>query len=427
MKTEYKNLTRIERTRMKRTLLAATLALAFSGVVGAQDTSELLRKLQDQIDKLQSEVQILKEGSLDAGGEEGVLGGEDARAKGLSIGFYGESKYRWQGADGQNVGDSHRYVLLPSYEIADWLIFNSEIEIEHGGVADNSSRFGGKLELEQFYLDVLINDHFNIRSPGIQLVPLGRVNLIHEPTTFYSTDRPKLYRSIIPSTWMETSLVGFFGEITDGLDYQILISTGMDDGFSGTSGVRGSRPDVDGKGITDNSLAYSGRLHYTGIAGLDASASMYATKVKSLGAVGGASAVLGWDVEASYRVPNTGLELRGDFAMWHFEDPEKFAADNVGKRMFGYYAEAAYHFWPEAWNEGRGAHMDLVPFVRYTNLDFYEGGLEGQATGGIRDEQYLTLGAAYFLNPNVVFKADMRRQLHLGDNQQYQIAIGMFF
>ena len=117
--------------------------------------------------------------------------------------------------------------------------------------------------------------------------------------------------------------------------------------------------------VDENTLAYSGRLHYSGIPGLDASASTYITEVE--GFRGDTSFVSLFDVEALYRVPRTGLELRGDFAYWHIADPEELVANNnaaanddVGGRMYGWYAEVAYHLWPDAWKEGRGDDMDSI-------------------------------------------------------------------
>jgi hypothetical protein len=36
---------------------------------------------------------------------------------------------------------------------------------------------------------------------GIDLIPIGYINQHHEPTQFYSVNRPELYNGLIPSTW----------------------------------------------------------------------------------------------------------------------------------------------------------------------------------------------------------------------------------
>jgi hypothetical protein len=292
-----------------------------------------------------------------------------------------------------------------------------------------------------------LNKHFNIRSLGIDLVPAGRVNLYHEPTLFYSTERPELYREIIPSTWMEPS-IGIFGQITDTLDYRLMVSSGLEDfsssasgpGIAATSGMRNARPRM--RAADENALAYSGRLHFNGVPGLDTSTSFYITEVEGFDHLNSTLAL--FDVEAIYRVPRTGLELRGDFAYWHIDKPENLIANNnesltddVGGRMYGWYVEAAYHLWPEAWRHGKGEHMDLVPFIRFSQIVTQSDMLDGSArlSNGTANRDFLTVGLSYFLNQNFVLKADWRHNLDGSDtsagsaaSQDYvQIGAGMFF
>src|SRR5688500_2399107 len=190
-----------------------------------------------------------------------------------------------------------------------------------------------------------------------------------------------------------------------------MVSAGVEDyiatapatsGINAGNGFRDARPAMRPNDI--NSLAYTGRLHYNGIPGLDASTSLYATQVEGLT---GDSFVGLWDIEALYRVPKTGLELRGDFAYWHISDPNELVANNnasatddVGGRMYGWYTEAAYHLWPEAWKEGRGRDMDFVPFVRYSQIrtqsDLLDG--SGYRDDGTANREFLTFGLAYYLN-----------------------------
>jgi hypothetical protein len=413
-------------------------------------TADAIRRLEQQIKELTAEVQRLKEGAGPKKEADDPFGRDFLKSKGLSIGFYGEAKYRFPAA-GPSVFDPHRFVLTPSYQINDWLVFNSELELEHGGIDERTgatrSRFDGEVELEQFYVDILLNEHFNVRSLGIDLVPVGRINLYHEPTVFYSTERPELYREIIPSTWFEPS-AGVFGQIIEGLDYKLMISSGLEDMISGTTatginagnGARDARPRL--RAADESDLAYSGRLHFTRVKGLDASASFYVTRVR--GAGGRRTTMALWDVEAAYRVPGTGLELRGDFASWHIANPGDLqvnnsgpANDDVGNRLYGWYVEAAYHFWPDSWKAGRLSEMDLVPFVRYSEIVTQSGLLGGSVRreDGLTNKEFLTAGVAWFLNPHFVLKADWRRNLRganatktSGANQDYfQIGAGMFF
>jgi hypothetical protein len=429
--------------------LALTLATLPAAGENADATAAVIAEMQKQIQSLQDEVTRLKTNAVTATSvENDLLGQEFHKAKGLSMGFYGEIKYRLPQA-GADSFYAHRYVLTPSYQIADWLIFNSELELEHGGVDESTgrgSRFNGELELEQFYVDILINDHFNIRSLGIDLVPVGRVNTTHEPTTFYSTERPELYREIIPTTWMEPS-IGFFGKITDTLDWRVMVSTGLEDfsssapgaGVTATGGMRNARPRM--RAADESKLAYTGRLHFNGIKGLDTSTSLYHVNAEGFNQQDVAMTL--WDIEALYRLPGTGLELRGDFAYWFIDNPENLianntgtAADDVGDAMYGWYLEAAYHLWPDRWRAGRGEKMDLVPFVRFSRIVTQSGLATGSGlANGTANRDFLTFGLSWFLNENFVVKGDWRRnlddsatsELAASSQDYFQFGVGMFF
>ncbi|MBK8001890.1 MAG: hypothetical protein IPK15_25110 [Verrucomicrobia bacterium] len=433
-------------------VVAAGASIVSSSARAAEIDPALIERLQKQVQALTEEVERLKEGPMKT--EASPVADTFFKGNGLKLGFYGEAKYRFP-QSGANAFDPHRFVLTPSYAINDWLVFNSELEFEHGGVDETSgttgngtqrSRFDGEIELEQFYVDILLKPHFNIRSLGIDLVPVGRINKYHEPTTFYSTERPELYREIIPSTWFEPS-AGIFGKVVDGLNYQLMVSSGLEDAISGSTaaginasgGMRGARPRV--RRADENNLAYSGRLHFNGMQGLDASSSFYVTRVTGSG--GRSSTVALFDVEAAYRVPKTGLELRGDFAYWHIDAPGNLlannngsATDDVGDRMYGWYLEAAYHFWPEAFKKGIASEMDLVPFIRFSQIvtqDDLSSGTE--LDNGTTNKDFLTAGVAWLLNPNFVIKADYRRNLdgtaateRSEVNQDYfQLGAGVFF
>jgi hypothetical protein len=138
---------------------------------------------------------------------EDLFGVAPSPLPGLKIGAYGEMRFGGQqnpDANGQwQTGfDAARLVLLPTYQFNDNIIFNSEIEFEHGGVAfDAADKLHGTAEIEQAYVDFRISPFFNIRAPGIDLVPIDWLNLYHEPTNFYSVRRPELDNGLIPSMW----------------------------------------------------------------------------------------------------------------------------------------------------------------------------------------------------------------------------------
>lgn len=375
------------------------------------------------------------------------------KAGGLKFGAYGEMLYRArQGA--VSGFDPRRIVLLPSYAVNDWINFNSEIEIEHGGAGVDFTN-DGNVEIEQAYLDFLFNEHFNWRSLGLDVVPIGRLNLFHEPTLFYSTDRPELYSELIPSTWTEGA-TSIFGKIVDGLQYQVMISSGLEDrsaanGINGVNGLRGARPST-GQNFnqTNGTPAITTRLAYQPpwVPGLDGSTSWHhseASSSLSAYAIGGDLNVNLMDTELRYRIPRTGWELRADGALALIGRNGSLQANNdgdptnnVGTRMWGAYGEVAYHFWPEAWNHGRSRGMDFVPFARYTHLDLQSGpsgGADVTASTGGNDREYYTFGFAFFPTHEIVLKMDYRL-VHThrtsgdptgAERDQLQLAADFFF
>ncbi len=221
-------------------------------------------------------------------GNKPILGVLDSPVAGLSIGAYGEIKYGWRqnpaaGGQWQNGFDAHRLVLLPTYAITPNIIFNAEIEFEHGGIAfDADDKLRGSVDVEQVFVDFLISDKFNWRAPGIDLVPIGYINQHHEPTQFYSVHRPELYNGLIPSTW-RAAASSIYGTITDGIKYQLQISSTLEDfgddfglrtdantvppfptpyiaGINGLDALALSRPVVGDFRQLSNIMAYAGKL-----------------------------------------------------------------------------------------------------------------------------------------------------------------------
>ncbi|WP_284420370.1 MULTISPECIES: hypothetical protein [unclassified Bradyrhizobium] len=369
---------------------------------------------------------------------------------GMRIGMYGEIKLgssQNPAANGQwqSGFDMARLVLLPTYQVNDYITFNAELEWEHGGTAfDNDDKLHGAVEVEQAFFDIKFNDHFTLRSPGVDLIPISFTNLYHEPTLFYTVQRPELANGLIPTTWYAPA-AGFYGKIVDGLNYQFQVSQSAEDfgdgfdhrgdnghinpggyegGISGSEALALSRAPIGDFRQLSNQLAYTLRLSYTpsflpGFAG--SSAIYYSPDVTPRGAYAtlpdgsevplGKNAMTIFNTEARYRVPNTGLELRAEYAYVNFSNPENLRANNdlvddnnVGKNMWGYSGEIAYHF--RAPND-----YDIVPFYRYTRQNFQTSGMLGSdLTNGLNnitgsgDMTFHDVGVAVFPNPSLVYK-----------------------
>jgi hypothetical protein len=414
----------------------------------------LVRKLEAMERRMQSMEMDLKqkEARASLSTKADLFGAAPAPVPGLKIGMYGEIKFGTSqnpAANGQwqNGFDMGRLVLLPTYQVTDNIVFNAEIEFEHGGAGfDNDDKLHGTAEVEQAFFDIKFNDYFTLRSPGVDLVPISFNNLYHEPTLFYSVERPELANGLIPSTWVAGS-AGFYGKIIDGLNYQFQISQSAEDygddfdhrGDNGAPVPGGYAAGVNGAdalGLShaplgdfrqmSNQPAFTLRLSYQpaflpGFAG--SSAVYYSPDITVRGAYAddlladgtnrplGKNAMTIFDTEARYRVPNTGLELRGEYAYINFSNPENLRANNdsdptnnVGKDMWGYSGEIAYHV---PLGNILGSDWEAVPFYRYTRQNLQTGGLFGidpDGSTGSGDMTFHDIGIAVFPNPSLVFK-----------------------
>lgn len=386
---------------------------------------------------------------LPAAGDKPILGLADSPVPGLSIGAYGEVKFgavQNPAANGQwqNGFDAQRFVLLPTYAITPNIIFNAEIEFEHAGSGfDNDDKLHGTAEIEQLWVDFKILDQFNWRAPGIDLVPIGYINQHHEPTQFYSVNRPELYNGLIPSTWKVPSS-SVYGTISDDLKYQVMVSTSNEDfgdsfdnrteaktvplpgtpyaaGIDGLNGLGFSRPPLGDFQQLNNAVAVSGRLDVTPtvLPGFAGSVSAYYSPNTTprgahddFGNFFGRSSLTMFDAEFRYRVPDTGLELRGEYVRAEFGHPENLRANNdpdptnnVGKTMYGYSGEVAYHV---PLGTILNSEWEAVPFYRYTYQNLQTGGFAGTDANlpiGAGQRQFHTAGFALFPSPKIALKA----------------------
>lgn len=404
-----------------------------------------------------------------------ILGVAPSPVTGLSIGAYGEVKFGTMqnpAANGQwqNGFDTARMVLLPTYAITDNIIFNAEIEFEHAGSGfDNDDKLHGTAEIEQLWIDFKIIDQFNWRAPGIDLVPIGYINQHHEPTQFYSVNRPELYNGLIPSTWKVPG-TSVYGTISEDLKYQVMLSASNEDfgdtfdartaaktvpppgtpyfpGIDGLNALTFSNPPLGDFQQLSNTVAVSGRLDFTPtfLPGFGGSISAYYSPNTTprgahddFGNFLGASSLAMFDAEFRYRVPSTGLELRGEYVYAGFGNPANLRAnndsdptDNVGKSMFGYSGEIAYHI---PLGTILKSDWEAVPFYNYTYENFQTGGFAGTDANlptGAGQRQFHTAGVAVFPSPKVVLKATYQRvidkSLTGANSDSFLGGVGFFF
>ena len=292
---------------------------------------------------------------------------------------------------------------MPTYALTKNIIFNAEIEFEHGGIAfDSDDKLHGTAEVEQMFIDFKIIDQFNFRAPGIDLVPFGYINLYHEPTNFYSVHRPALTNGLIPTTWAPPA-TSIWGTLVEGLKYQFQISSALED-FGDDYGRRtdaNTVPDggytggFDGKGALgfgkpprgdfrqlSSDMGYTLRVAYepTFLPGFAGSTSIYYTaNTTPRGAYAqldntmrlGRSSLAMFDTEFRYKIPKSKFELRGEYVEVRFGNPANLRANNdgddsnnIGKKMYGYSGEIAYHV---PLGVILASEWEAVPFYRYTH------------------------------------------------------------
>jgi hypothetical protein len=344
-------------TRFSLTLLASSVL--FTGA-SAQDTS--IGELERRIAILAEELENLQLQDIMPEADESAFGLGPAASKvyrkqqGLSIGGYGEGRYRSDDREGDAEFDFYRAVFYFGYRFDDDWVFNSEIEIENTE----------KISVEFAYLDWLGgSEALHVRT-GLMLLPMGLVNEYHEPTTFLAANRAILETELIPTTARENG-VGLFGAVGD-WDYKLYLVNGMNGlGFSDAS-LRGGRQK--GKKALANDFALVGSLETTAVPGFRFGASAYTgDSGQNQGKGDMATNIL--EVHCEYRVGS--IWARAMLAEASVDERTDGDID-----LSGYYAELGY----DLLGGGKG-EAALYPFFRFEEMDENDGNNTTASTFGL--------------------------------------------
>lgn len=328
-------------------------------------------------------------------------------------------------ARGGNTFDPHRFVLYVNSELADWITLNTELEWEHGG---DSSQKNGEIAVEQAFLDFKLVRSVNVKA-GIMLVPLGAINLYHEPTNFNSTERPELDRFLIPSTWREMG-AGIHGSLGNRVDYQLLVMNGLDGTkFSAADGIRKGRQDIDADNNRNKSI--TGRLEIRPLTNLYTNLSFYTANSAPSGKSTAYTVIAAFD--GKYSIGD--FDIAGEYVHIYQDNPAALGTADIGHNMSGYWVEGAYHVMPREWKKGRLSDADTVLFVRWSEFDTQAGGaLDPAKESGRFDRNYLTFGMVFKPITQLAIKADYqiyddhRRPGELPlDNDKFQVTLGFVF
>ena len=380
-------------------ILVCLLPLAATAADKAPPTIEelweIIQQQQAEIEALKSQQQDTAKQAADADekAEAAVVAVEESGSTASSqsswadrttIGGYGELHYNNinnDGIDDKKEIDFHRFVLFFGHEFTDKLRFFSELELEHALAGDGKK---GEVELEQAYIEYDIRDNLQTRG-GVFLMPVGILNETHEPTTFYGVERNDVESIIVPSTWWEAG-GGLNGYFDNGISWDLALTSGLAIPTTGDNAfrVRSGRQKV--SEAIANDFAYTGRLKYTGIQGLELAGTLNYQSDASQESGDGLDSGLLFETHAIYQ--NGPYQLRALYAGWDFDGSAVKAAD--ADRQHGWYIEPSIRPWQQ-----------LGFYARYEDLD-------GART---RDKfKQWEIGANYWPHEDVVLKIDYRNR-----------------
>ncbi len=320
--------------------------------------------------------------------------------KGLSIGGYGEANYQTIVDDKSGKSDSAdfgRLVIYLGYKFTDNILFNSEIEFEHG-TTGSGAEDKGSVSVESAALDFFFDPMVNARA-GMVLIPMGFINPIHEPTFFFGNNRPEVERRIIPSTWREVG-VGLFGELAPGLTYTIYGINGMNAADFTSSGIRSGRQSASKAKAED--LAFVGRFDYAlpQVPGVTIGASAYLGNSGQNQIFTGQNQIFNGqqvDVftqlyEGHVQVKYRGLEFRALGSWGRIGDAAVLSAakgETIGSENYGWYTEVGYDVMPHLFADST---QYLAPFFRYERFDTIASAPNGFADDLSKDREIFQIG-----------------------------------
>lgn len=310
------------------------------------------------------------------------------------VGGYGELHYN--NLDNQKAGgsdkdeiDFHRAILFLGHQFNDDIRFFSEIEYEHANTEAN-----GVVELEQAYMEFDLNDRHRARAGQI-LTPVGILNETHEPPTFYGVERNPVENKIIPTTW---SVGGgsLLGEIGNGFSYDVVAHEGLNTGAADNYAIRAGRQFT--SEATASDPAFTGRLKWTGMPGIELAASFqHQTDITQGSDPTAGSANL---IEMHGIAAHGPFTLRALYARWDLDGsgPAAVGADEQA----GWYIEPSYKLTEQ-----------VGLFARYNEWD--------NRAGDAADSEYTQadIGVNYWPHPDVVLKADYQDQSAPSGQNEY--------
>lgn len=350
--------------------------------------------------------------------------------------------------------DLERIVLAPTFSLGKGYKFVTEIEFEHGGTGssveyepEEAGEFeaeiekGGEVVLEQAYLLIEQSPLVNWRVGEI-VVPFGMINMYHQPSQYFTVERPLSETNLYPSVWHETG-VSLFGHV-DQWRYEAQIVTGLDSsGFSGYGFVSGGMQNkLEYRGA--DALAFVANVDYSFLPGVMLGGSLYygdtaANRVRH--DLDEKADLLMGNIYGRYE--QGPITLRGQYTYASLDNSDLITRANLRSFNSGVLGISKTPIGSEAHSFLIAAGYDLFdlfalkPWGRLDAFIQYETyNTHASTTGNITqlaryDRDAATLGFNLKPRPGVVFKAEYSKRNHsgaVGSNQDYYgLGVGVEF
>lgn len=329
----------------------------------------------------------------------------------LALSGYFDLEFRVDQAVRNPTFDQHRFVLKADAEIAAGISFKSELEIEGGG-ADVSYLSGQQILLEYAELHFEAAQEFTFKV-GALLVPFGRLNALHDSPLQDLTDRPLVDTFIVPTTWQMAGIgaQGAFDLDPVVIDYDVVLTNGLDDDFSATpgGGLRDARSSF--RRDSNDDLMITGRLGFTIDTGFLDAFNLGFSFANGEYDDDNRQDITMFGIDGTIRVGP--FELLGEYAAANLERGPAQAAAGVPGGMDGWYVQLNYHFFPDTWRGTWRFFTEESTFTlvfRYgtTDTDDSALGIDRAARGdAFRDDlQHATFGVNFRPLEKTVFKIE---------------------
>ena len=431
-----------------KTTLIATAVILTCQIGHAQTAKEVaaeMRQMRDELRQLRAELEGLKKQKAQAQTSPEVSTAakteviepttasntrRDSEPTTNAVNMFGYGELNFTRPKNNIAGSeatARRAVLGFGYKFSERTRFAAELEVEHAVVSKDDS---GEVAFEQLYVEHDITDGLSAKM-GLFLLPVGYMNESHEPTRYYGVTRNLVETAIIPSTWREMG-IGFRGIQDSGLRWDAGVVTSFDLTKWPTDSAETKESPLgaihqEGQKAKAASLGYYGALNFDGMPGVNFGGSLFQGGIgqKQPDIASPNASVTLAEVHTKWQVGPWDLSALA--AQGRFHDVSAFNASGNGvnpvpDQFRGWYAQAAYRLW-------RKGDNSLVPFTRYERVNTALGysGLGGLAPAIDPDTKVWTVGASYYLHPQVVVKMDVQKYQNNSALDRFNMGLGFHY